>query len=129
VCDRILEKNCEEQEEADDEREKVNQQDDNKERAGADDAQMVEPECEEPGRQVDYVAEEVARRMRAREDLSYIAMMMQIGKTDVWRKAQVTSVRSLDSWGFCFLTIMTRVADLLVCNDCALNYRGRRENW
>jgi hypothetical protein len=27
--------------------------------------------------------------MRAGEDLSYIAMMMQIGKTDVWRKAEV----------------------------------------
>jgi hypothetical protein len=37
----------------------------------------------------DYVAEEVARRMRAGKDLSSFAMMMQIGKTDVWRKAEV----------------------------------------
>jgi dihydroxyacetone kinase len=50
MCDHILEKNCEEQqEEADDERQEVDRADDNDLRAGANDAQMVEPECEEPG--------------------------------------------------------------------------------
>jgi hypothetical protein len=87
MCDHLLEKNCEE--EADDERQEVDRPDDNELRAGADDAQMVDSECQKPVRQVDYVAEEVARRMRAGEDLSCIPMMMQIGKTDVWRKAEV----------------------------------------
>jgi hypothetical protein len=54
----------------------VDRADDNEQRAGADDAQIVEPECEESGRQVECVAEEVVRRMRAGEDLSSIAMTM-----------------------------------------------------
>jgi hypothetical protein len=119
MCDRILDKHCEEQQEETDERQEVDRPDDNEQRAGEDDAQMVEPEYEESGHQVAYVAEEVARRMRAGEDLSYIAMMMGIDKTDGGR------LRPLDSWACCFLTIMTRVADLLVCNDCALNCECR----